>query len=81
MDWNELRTVVEICSPILGGLGFIYFRLEKGRKEDQRHREKQRAEDQRHWEKQRAEDKAQRDDDQKHWQWLFNWAHQEIERS
>lgn len=71
MDWNELRPVVEICSPILGALAFIYFRLEKQRTEDQRHWEKQRAEDKKHWEK-------QRDEDQKHWRWLFSWAHKEI---
>jgi hypothetical protein len=49
MDWNELRPVIEICSPILGALAFIYFRLEKRRKEDQRDWALRRKEDQELW--------------------------------
>jgi hypothetical protein len=71
MNWNELTPIIEVCTPIMAALWAFYLRLsyridENSRKMDER------------WEKQRIEDQNRIDKIEKHWQWLFDWAHYEI---
>lgn len=69
LAWLE---IIQICGPILAALTVFYFRI------DSKIEKSIERSDQRFREEMEKSEKI-RQEDRNHWQWLFEWAHKNIE--